>query len=391
MIPGLAARQGGPALAVVRSSLELRAHGVRASIFTTDLAEAASAARHTRIRPEELPAGAEELDVRVFPARPPKRFAYAPALGRALARDLGAYDVVHVHSLYLYPQYAALRAAARRGLPWIVSPCGALDPALRGRNRAPKAALDRLYQRRLLDDAALLHYKTPEEAALAADLRLRAPAAIVPNGIDVAELAALPDPAPFRARLAWAGPVVLTLGRLSHKKGLDLLIPALAASGSDALLVVAGPDDEGLTPRLQRLAREHGVGDRVRFVGMLRGAERLEALAAATVWALPSRSENFGTAVVEALAAGLPVVLSPAVAVAAEAAAAGAALVVPLEAAALGAALAALLADGARRRELGAAARAFARRYDWSEVAPRLAELYARAAGRERTAAGAAA
>lgn len=367
VIPGLGARQGGPAQAVVRSSLALRELGVDCAIYSTDLAEAASAPRHTRIGAAELPAGAEELDVRLFPARAPRRFAYAPDLDAALGRELAGFDLVHVHSLYLYPQLAAYRRARAAGLPWIVSPCGVLDPALRGRNRALKAALDRLYQRRLLDGAAALHYKTEEEAALAADLGLAAPAVVVPNGVDLDEFAALPEPEP----LDFDGPVVLTLGRLSHKKGLDLLVDALARMETRALLVVAGPDDEQLTPRLAERAARAGVADRVRFPGMLRGRERLAAFASADVFALPSRTENFGTAVLEALAAGLPTVISPAVNLAPEPA-----VVAPLDAASFAAELDALLGDGARRRELAAAGRRYASRYDWSTVAPALKAMY---------------
>ncbi len=95
------------------------------------------------------------------------------------------------------------------------------------------------------------------------------------------------------------------------------------------------------------------------------------------MWALSSHTENFGVAVLEALAAGLPVVISPAVNIAAAIEQAGAGVVAPLEPASFAEALRALLCDPGRRAELSVAARTFARRYDWENVAPSLARLYA--------------
>lgn len=381
VLPSLSARIGGPAISVVESALALRACGVESTIFATDMAEAVSAKRHRRVMPADLPAGADQLDVRLFAARWPYRLAFAPLMQRALDEAAPRYDVVHIHMLFMYPQFAAYRAARRYGVPYIVSPCGALDPHLRTRSRVAKALTDRAWQRDMLDGAAALHFKTSEEAALAADLGLRAPAIVVPNGVRCDAFDALPSGDAFRARYldGHEGPVVLNLGRLSHKKGLDVLVRAfaiVAASRADAMLVLAGPDDEGLTPQLRALARQLGIGARVRFAGMLRGAEKLAALAAAGVWALPSHTENFGVAVVEAMAAGLPVVISPQVNIAREIAAADAGIVCERAPEAFAAHIIALLDDASRCASLGERARAFARRYDWWDVAPQLARMY---------------
>jgi glycosyltransferase involved in cell wall biosynthesis len=169
------------------------------------------------------------------------------------------------------------------------------------------------------------------------------------------------------------------LGRISHKKGLDLLIkslPAIRADVPGCHLAIVGPDDEVLTPSLRSLAEREGVDGAVTFTGKLAGDAKREALAAADVWALPSHSENFGNAVVEAMAASRAVVISPAVNIAREIAAAGAGVVAELDPAAIASAVVPLLRDAARRERLGAAARAFARRYDWSAVAPQLKAMY---------------
>lgn len=389
VVPSLSMRTGGPALAAVEYALALRNLGAASTIVATDMAGAISSRRQRRVMPADLPEGAEQLDVRLFPARAPHRLAFSPALAREVDAIVPQYDLVHVHMLFLHPQFAAYRAARRHGVPYIVSPHGALDPHLRARSRLAKRVTDVAWQRDMLRHARALHYTTAGEAMLAADATFGARGIVVPNGLRWAAFQRLPSGDEFRRR--WLdghqGPVVLNLGRMSHKKGLDTLILAfalVAREHSDARLVLAGPDDEGLTPSLQRVAREAGVASRVAFAGMLRGEAKLGALAAAGLWALPSHTENFGIAVVEAMAAGLPVVISPDVNIADGIRAADAGVVRDRTPRAFAAAIGELLRDPARRAAIGDRARAFARRYDWSNVGPQLARMYEDVVGGDR-------
>jgi glycosyltransferase involved in cell wall biosynthesis len=174
------------------------------------------------------------------------------------------------------------------------------------------------------------------------------------------------------------------LGRITFKKRLDILIEAFAEharGGGAGVLAIVGPDDETLVPGLEAQAAELGIGERVRFTGPLFDDDRADALAAATVWALSSETENFGIAVIEALACGIPVLVSDGVSVSDEIAAREAGVVVPLETAEFARALSQLLGDPALRGRLSENGLALAVEYDWRAVAPKLKRVYELAVG----------
>lgn len=381
VLPSLSTRIGGPAFVAVGAARHLRDVGVETTIFTTDMAFPQSSRTRVRAGYSEFPPGADQLDVRVFPARQPYRLAYSPSLARALTREMGRFDVVHIDMLFHLPARAASRSAVRLGTPYVVSPVGSLDPRLRSKSRIPKYINDRLWQRAMLDQAALIHYKTEAEASLCEDLAFVPPAYIVPNGVALDTFMAPTSGAGFRARrLRGAmGPVIMNMGRIAYKKGLGRLVEAFATVRKvypEAVLAIVGPDDEGLRADLERLAVELGAHQSVFFTGMVSGPERAQALAAADVWVLPSDTENFGNAVVEAMAAGVPVVVSPGVNLSQDIEAAGAGRVCRPDPTILAKEIHALLSDPSARRQIGARGRDFARRFDWSVVAPRLRDMY---------------
>lgn len=381
VIPSVAARTGGPAVTAVELARVAGANGIESAVYSTNLGFPAQSRNAAEIAPDEVVAGVRDVKVRLFPVQRPYRLAYSRRLRRALAKDVEAYDVVHIHSLYLYPQYAAAKEARKHGVPYVVCVHGALDPWLRRRGRVRKWLADVTWQRRMLRRASAVHFTLPEEARLASGVAPRRRTVILPNGVRWQDFQSLPDPQEFRDRFldGRTGPVVLFLGRLTQKKGVDLLVRSFALAARrhpDALLVIAGPDDEKLRPGLEALAQQEGVGDRVVFTGLLLGEDKLRALAATDVWALSSHTEAFTIAVIEALAAGLPVLVSPAVNLAGDIEPAGAGMVSETEPEKFGGALSYLLESEGRRSRLGGNAREFARAYDWDALAPRVVALY---------------
>jgi len=241
----------------------------------------------------------------------------------------------------------------------------------------------------MLANAAMLHITTAQEGELIADIAPRTPREIVPVGISIERLLAPGDAGRFRSKHLGGrgGEIVLFLGRLTYKKGIDVLIRSFAYVAreiDDATLVIAGPDDEHLRPRLTAIVRAEGLGDRVVFPGPLYQQDRADAFAASAAWALSSYTENFGVAVMEALAVGLPTIVSTEVNLADAIRTNDAGVVAGLDPAEFGGALLNLLRDQALRAGLADRGRAFAAGYDWSAVAPQLESMYRRAASSDR-------
>lgn len=213
--------------------------------------------------------------------------------------------VVHIHGLWDASTCAAIRVAGQRDVPLVVSPRGMLEPwALRHRWLKKKAFLA-AYLWPILAHADLLHATSEAECNTFRDLHLRQPVAVIPNGIDLSDLS-------FNADAAGSadGPRrLLYLGRLHVKKGLENLLRAWSAvRPSGWRLTIAGIDEGGYESRLKTLAQQLGIQDSVDFPGPMLGGAKWRYLFSGTAFAHPSFSENFGIAVAEALAAGLPVI-----------------------------------------------------------------------------------
>jgi glycosyltransferase involved in cell wall biosynthesis len=284
------------------------------------------------------------------------------------------FDLVHLHSVFLWPTSAAARAAERAGVPYLLAPRGMLVPdLLRRRGRLRKALWIHLVERRTIAGAAGLHVTADLEAEEASRFGLPVPEAfVVPNGV---------NPEPYRegARLSPAvqevldrGPFLLFLGRVSWKKGLDRLIPALSHVPG-VTLAIAGNDEEGYQSKLERL---FGLSDRVVFLGAVDGDDKAALLHRAAALVLPSYSENFGNAVLEAMAAGRPVVVTPEVGLAPVVREAGAGIVVEGDPDRLGPALRDLLADPDLDEMGRRGAEEAVRRFGWDAIAGKMEAAY---------------
>jgi glycosyltransferase involved in cell wall biosynthesis len=196
--------------------------------------------------------------------------------------------------------------------PYIVSAHGMLEKWALKHRQLKKWIYSFLIERSNLQDAACLHALTRAEVEDYRRYGLRNPVVLIPNGVDVPRTAA-PDMFLEAYPHLKGKRLTIFLSRIHYKKGLDVLCEAwcnVHHKCADAHLVLAGPDFENTRSTIQAQINELRINTSVSFTGMLRGAMKWSALAAAEVFVLPSYSEGFSVAVLEAMGMGVPVVIS---------------------------------------------------------------------------------
>lgn len=378
VIATLAPRDGGPSKACFEMARAVARRGHDVTIFATNM----NGLDDVLDVPVDRPIERDGVTIRYFPIEFPKFLGNSAPMARALEETVPQMDAIHLHSLYMLHCRFTARACRRAGVPYLMRPHGTLDPYLYRRHRFRKMLLELWFQNRVTRGAAAMHFTTEEEMILAAPHVFGARGIVVPHGLDTDEYDDLPPRGRFRARHPGIGerPIVLFFGRLNFKKGLDILTRAFAdvvREVPDAHLVVAGPD-RGMLEKTQAWVEGFGLGRHTTFTGMVTGDDKLALLADSDLFVLPSYSENFGIAVVEAMACGLPVAISDKVNLWHEVANAGAGWVTPADAGAFADAMIEALhdLDGARAR--GARGRALVgERFQWPQIGHALEEAYA--------------
>jgi glycosyltransferase involved in cell wall biosynthesis len=374
LIGTLAERDGGPSRVCVDMARAIALRGHDVSIHSTDFGLSAGSPVHGDA------ALLDGVDIHCHKAWLGGLWRFSPGLWRAIDDVVGEADIVHMHSLYLFHDWAGWRACRRHDTPYLLRPHGSMDPYSWNRRRSRKAVVEWLFMNRVLRDAAALHYTTSEEERLSRPVARGTPGVVIPNGVRLDDFGDVPRDGRFRKLFGAPEPIrlILFLGRLHFKKGLDLLADAFAkvvARDPAARLLIVGPDGGMELPTRERL-KALGVMDKVRFTGLLRGEELQAAYGDSDLFVLPSYSENFGNAVVEAMATGTPVLISDQVNLHGEVQAAGAGRVTACDAGQVADAMAEMIASPAELAKSGAAAKALARTFRWENIALKLEEAY---------------
>ncbi|MGA2115772.1 MAG: glycosyltransferase [Bryobacteraceae bacterium] len=300
-------------------------------------------------------------------------------LYKSLRPILRQAHVVHVHGVWQQHSVTALALAAQMGIPTFVSAHGMLESWAVNNKRLKKTIYSALVERRRLRRSACLRALTLTEVGDYRRYGLTNPAVVIPNGISPPGVA---DPGLFLDKFPnlRGRRTVLFLSRIHYKKGLVPLCHAWARISRqfpEATLVIAGPDFENTLKSLKALIVDLGLENRVVLTGMMAGAIKWSALAASECFTLPSFSEGFSVAVLEAMAMGLPVVIShqcnfP------EIVDRGCGWLIQPEVEQIADALAELLgAPAERRREIGEnGRRLIAAKYNWSTIGQQMADVY---------------
>jgi len=371
-----AVRYGGPIRSVHALCASLVRRGHQVSVYTTNVDGDADSDV-----PLGRPVDMDGVMIYYFPVPTLRRLFWAPALGKQLRSAISAFDLVHLHSIFLWPTYVAARAAKRAAVPYVMSPRGMLvGDVIRLKSRLVKSAWINLVERRSFAEAARLHVTAEIEGKEALALGLKLPEIFcVPNGVSWPSRHQPLSEGPFRAT---PKPYALFLSRINRKKGLDRLIRAWKWV-PQLVLIIAGNDEEDYLPELKALAQSEGVADRLQFVGSVSDEHKWALYESAEMFVLPSYSENFGNVVAEAMAMACPVVVTPDVGLAKLVGEVGAGVVTPGDPHILAKAITDLHRDEIRRKRSGLLGRQAAIEYlSWGGAAAQMEAEYHRILGR---------
>ena len=395
LIGSLSPSTGGPAAACLGLSKELAKRGHQVTIYTTNLGQAGSGPAKDLEAPLDGPIYDQGVELRFFPGIGKGHYALSMRLLSALRATITQFDVVHIHSMYIFHATAGAFVCTRYRVPYVIKPHGTLDPFLRSKHRIRKWLHEMLVERWSFRNAAAIQFTAVEEKELAersfAGRRLFSSSrgVIIPNAVIIPEAVDAQDCQPDVERLLATFPelrgkeIVLFLGRINFKKGLDILAEAfgqIRRNRDKSHLLIAGPDNEGYGERVRGWLRAQGVLSSVTFAGMLLGGAKEAAFRIADVFVLPSYTENFGIAVVEAMARKVPVVVSNRVNIWHEIEGAAAGIVVEPQSDAVVRCVIRVLDDRKLRRQLGQNGFELVRReYTWQGVGDKTVALYEQA------------
>jgi glycosyltransferase involved in cell wall biosynthesis len=301
---------GGPQRVAHSLGAALVKAGHEVVVCTTNLANESQ----TLDCPVDRPIHLDGVVIYYEPTVLTRYWGFSPWLWRRAAHEIAAADLVLVHAHYQFANWAGARLARKYRRPYVVFAHGSLhEKGISHKNSFLKMVYLRILERNNLRKAMFIAFNALEEKESSL---YRESGRVIPSGVNTEEFKSLASRGEFRKRYpVLKGKVLLLfLGRLDIRhKGLDLLLPAFAEISRDRptlSLVLAGPEEGGSGDEIRRLAKEYGIGDKLILTGLIGGEAKLAALLDADAFLLPSRFEGLSIALLEAMYAGLPVVVT---------------------------------------------------------------------------------
>lgn len=328
------------------------------------------------------PQNVDGINVHYFNRDLQGNYFYSRGLAKACHETIECFEVVYIASNWGYPFLPASRASFRANIPYVISPRASFKEVTWRGKFIKKWTYHKLFERLWINRAQLIHYSTHLELNDSSWLNLLPAIAIIPNPLDLAEFDHLPPRGRMRLihNIPDEAPVLIYLGRVEPAKGLELAVDALghiSAKYPQCVLVIAGPEEENHISFLRHRAYDLGIEARVVFTGLLNSMKRLEALVDSDVFIQPSYSENFGMAVLEAMACGLPVAISDQVGLADLVRQEEVGLVTSLDPDQISEAWITLLNDASLRHQMGSKAKQVVhQQFDPSKVASEMLEAF---------------
>ncbi|QOV23351.1 glycosyltransferase [Anabaenopsis elenkinii] len=379
VIPSVALVRGGPSEAVLKMVQALNHVGVEAEIATTN---------DNGSQLLDVPLGKcidyHEVPVRFFPRFSPpinsvREFAFSPGLTNWLWHNIKGYDLLHIHAIFSYASTAAMAIARLQKVPYIIRPIGQLCTWSLQQSAFKKQLYLKIIEKANLNHSHKIHFTTTAEQQEAGHLNLTCPSFVLPLGTSITpKIADARQYLRQHFNLPADEPIILFLSRLHPKKGLDYLIPALGKlSDYRFTLVLAGGGTPEYENYLKSLVVNHGIETKSYFTGFVKGEFKDLLIQGADLFTLTSHSENFGVAVLEALAGGIPALVTPGVALADMITQQQLGYVTELNINAIASTIEQILSHPQKMREMGDRARQFILdNYTWDSVAAKMAAVY---------------
>jgi len=415
IIPSISLVYGGPSQMVLGLSAALAAKNIDVTIITTD--SNGDIGQLPLDVPLNQPIQQNGYQIIYFRCYPWRRYKFSFSLLQWLNENARQFDLAHIHAVFSPVTTLAATIARYHHLPYIIRPCGMLDPVDLQKKKRLKQIYATLLERPNLAGAAAIHFTSKEEAKISERFGLGSTGKMpVPRDLDFTGKMPVPRDLDFTGKMpvprdldctgkmpvprdlviplgVTAGlfpkrlresqvPIILFMSRIAPKKGLDLLIPALESilgSGIEFHFILAGsnPQDADYETQIKVQIHNSSLAKYTTITGFVSGDFKAELLTKADLFVLPSYYENFGIAVAEAMAAGVPVVISDRIHIAEDIQQAEAGWVGPLEVGAIANSIKSALLNPQERQRRGLNGKEYAKKhYNWEAIAQQTIDAY---------------
>ena len=379
IIPSISLVYGGPSQMVLGLSEALAAQGIDVTIITTN--SNGDIGQSPLDVPLNQPIKQNGYQIIYFRCSPFRRYKFSLSLLQWLNANARQFDLAHIHALFSPVTTLAATIARGHNLPYIIRPCGMLDPADLQKKKQLKQIYAALLERANLAGAAAIHFTSKEEAKISERFGLDSTGKMPVSQDLIIPLGVTAGLFPNRLRESQV-PIILFMSRIEPKKGLDLLIPALESileSGIKFQFILAGsnPQDADYEAGINVKIQNSILGKYTTITGFVTGDRKNELLTNADLFVLPSYYENFGIAVAEAMAAGVPVAISDRIHIAEDIQQAEAGWVGPLEVRSIANSIKSALLDPDERQRRGLNGKKYAKKhYNWEAIAQQTIDAY---------------